>query len=510
MPQQRVPYSIGDWSGGVNDDLNPVKVAPNQLSLIRNWWWNGGTLEERPGLTKLNATAISGTPAIQGLFDYIYSGGASQQFVTVAGGKVYKDTSGTFSDITGSISITSGQNNPWTFLVFQDVLIAFGPDAPWKWTGTGNIAALGGSPPTARYCATKWNYLFVSGISTVLGLVRYAELNTYETWSVGNTIRVRTYGNDYITGLVPFGDMVIALCQNSLQKITYNATLTPPFINNVLLEGIGCPHQRAFVNVDDRAYFIDQHYRVRVIEPSDVIAAYNVPDVSTGRLTNTLKGLDLGRRPYICGAYYRPFESIIWAVSRQGATTNDFCIVMNVADNKPKFATWDELGINAITTRETTTGADLVVGNYGGRVYTIEGTSDDGTDITTQVDTRWEDLGSPQVEKLLRRVDVESRQPGGASMTLRTYQDYDPAVIQTVTVPGRVASGVSASQWGRGYWGNAVWPSGTAGEELVYNKLDINAKGRVIKLQFYNNQTQAGPRMALCRVTLYEKASGMY
>ena len=509
MPRELVYFPVNDFSGGMNDNLNVTTLKSDELSLIRNWWWNGATLEERPGITKVNATAISGTPAVQGLVDFIRNEGADQDFITVAGGKVYKGTS-TLSEITGSVSITSGQDNFWTFAVFQDILIAAGKDAPWKWTGSGNVAALGGSPPTGKYVVTKWNYLFLSGISTDLGLVRYADLNTLETWTGGNEIRVRTYGDDYVTGLVSYGDLVLALGVNSIQKIVYTGDASAPFTTDILLQGVGCPHQRSFVNVDDRGYFIDQHLRVRRIAPSDRIIAFNVPDLSTAKIPNTLKNLSLSRRFTIVGAYYRPFNSVIWTVSQTGATENNFCIVMNIEDEKPKFATWDELKINAMVPVVTTTGTKLYLGNYAGRIYSLEGNSDDSTAIASQIDTRWEDLDSPQFKKSLREIHTETIQPGGTNLKLRTFADYSPTPVDNITIKGNVSSNVSASQWGLGAWGTATWPSGAAGTELVHRKSDMKVSGRFIKLQFYQNTVQTLPRIALCRYTLFEKGLGSY
>lgn len=122
-----------------------------------------GSVLKRNGYTALNTTAISGSPASDGLWWYESSqaGVLTYYLISVAGGKIYQMTGfdGTWHDITGSVSITAG--NICSFENFFNVLyVTNGVDIPFQWNGTGNATVIPALTANA--------YTFtVSGVTTV-------------------------------------------------------------------------------------------------------------------------------------------------------------------------------------------------------------------------------------------------------------------------------------------------------------------------------------------------------
>ena len=92
-----------------------------------------------------------------------------------------------------------------------------GKDAIRKWTGTGNDAALGGSPPIAKYVVTYGNYLVLLNIATFPSRVQWADTGAPETWGSGNAGSVDLVSDpEPINGGGIFGDYLTVHKDNSI------------------------------------------------------------------------------------------------------------------------------------------------------------------------------------------------------------------------------------------------------------------------------------------------------
>ena len=136
-----------DFTGGLNTQSPAMVLNNNEASDLQNInLLPTGGFQKRYGNSTFNATAMDTGAAVQGL-GYFRPSISTDYLMAIAGTKVFKSDNfdGTMDDITGSVSVTLGKNNVWTHAQMNNLSIFVGgyPDAPIKWSGTGNAAVLG-------------------------------------------------------------------------------------------------------------------------------------------------------------------------------------------------------------------------------------------------------------------------------------------------------------------------------------------------------------------------------
>ena len=145
--------------------------------------WRRSALRPFPGMELVNSTQAAHVSG-QGLHYMDVQG--VQKRVAVFGDKFFEDVSGVWTDRTGSVSITVG--NRVQFIDHQQganrYLIGSTGGAPFKWTGTGNAASLGGSPPSFTVGAKYHDTIF----GAVNELVYFSDTGDPETWDTTNWV----------------------------------------------------------------------------------------------------------------------------------------------------------------------------------------------------------------------------------------------------------------------------------------------------------------------------------
>ena len=128
-------------SGGMWDATNIVYSLESNLP------------EKMRGYAQLGET-ITGTPTITGLFDFKEG---TQLIATASDGKIYKRTTGNFSQVTGGTGYSTTASVRWSAAMFYgsssttDVLVmANGVNAPCKYDGT-SVTALSDAPATGQF-----------------------------------------------------------------------------------------------------------------------------------------------------------------------------------------------------------------------------------------------------------------------------------------------------------------------------------------------------------------------
>ena len=120
-------------------------------------------------------------------------------------------TSITGTALTGTTADTIDLSTPMLSGV-RVLIITNGIDNPRKYTGTGNTADLGGSPPKAKYCLEYKDYLVLANIddgSPRRQRVAWSDTGDIENWTTGNSgTQDLTEDGENITGLGGFGDYI--------------------------------------------------------------------------------------------------------------------------------------------------------------------------------------------------------------------------------------------------------------------------------------------------------------
>lgn len=319
------PYPITNFRGGYAGNISPDQLSLQQASDLDNIVINiqGTGIRSRLGNAKVNTGGTLNSGAtIQGFGELLTAAGL-QWGVTVAGSKIYSSSNiGTsWSDVTGSVTITSAAANLWDLFTFQDTLLGFGgaptsPDAPFQYTGTGNASALGGTSPSAYGGFSANNRVFAFRTSANPSTIYWSIIGSATDWAgagSGSAVIGSFSDNQKVTAaLVISTNYVIVFKENS----TYQMVITTaPFPVYSLFDSVGCVGKKATVLVNGTVYFISPRKRMYSTNGEDVKEYPNTADnlwnsVDTSTIATTVgfrqKGVD--------------YDWIVWLVKISGTT----------------------------------------------------------------------------------------------------------------------------------------------------------------------------------------------
>lgn len=144
--------------------------------------WNRSSLRPMYGMDRINSSAAATTRG-QGVH-YLNVAGVSKR-TAVFGSVFYEDVAGVLTNRTGIYPITDGASNHVQSINWQSgsnkyAIYTNGVDYPWKWTGSGNISALGGSAPANFTSIASYNRA-VFGSSDEI--VYFSNTDDAETWT---------------------------------------------------------------------------------------------------------------------------------------------------------------------------------------------------------------------------------------------------------------------------------------------------------------------------------------
>jgi len=376
-----------DFTGGMASSTYVMSIKPNQAVLLRNVYINSdGGLATRRGNTAFNASAmVSASTAITGLGYYKLA--SNDYLVAIAGTAIFKsdDLDGTMDDITGAVTITTGQNNIWTHTQMNNLSIFVGgaPDAPIKWSGSGNAAVLGGTPPNGAFGFTHNNRFFIGNTTANPSRIAWSVLSNPEDWSGtgSGTQDIEVNDGDVLVGAAPINtDIVLLFKQNSIHQFV---TRTPPFPYFPLFKGVGAVGKNAIVVADGVAYFITPRARMKATDGSTIM---EFPDT----IDDIWDGLNISRLQYIQGVRYtgEGIDHIIWMCSNGSSSTNNLAVVW---DLKNKCWLQHTTGYKANVATKTQYGT-LYTGHYNGVLYKqdVEGQYMDASETSPgTIDALW-------------------------------------------------------------------------------------------------------------------------
>ena len=223
--------TLGPWHRGVFYNLPPEEVPADGLSDMENVRvGQAGQCEKRPGCASYQSAAVlSGTPApTLTLSCQLDLSTGTSHVVIAAGTALYKYSSG-WSAITGSTTITAGDDNVFDWANANDTLvICNGVDtAAIKWTGTGDAAALDVDARFTNAARVAWwdNRLWLGRVSGALDRVYYSATGDIETWAAAD---FKAAGMP-ITGLAPLDDLLAVHTEKGIWAITATGNSSIPY-----------------------------------------------------------------------------------------------------------------------------------------------------------------------------------------------------------------------------------------------------------------------------------------
>ncbi len=382
---QEIPYY--DFKGGMASNTFLLDVKANEASYLRNIYISDdGGFEKRRGNSVFNSSAMSSGAAVSSLFYYRQRDG-DQFLMAISGTKIFKsdDLDGVMDDITGAVTISSGQNNIWTESQMNDLAIFVGgaPDAPIRWDGTGNATALGGSPPTGNFGFSHNNRFFIGNTSADPSLIYWSTLGNPEDWSGtgSGSQNIERNDGDTLIGAAPINTNIVLLFkQNSIHQFV---TTAEPFPYYPLFKGVGAVGKRAIVVADGITYFVTPQARMKSTDGSTI-------KVYSTKIDDVWDGLNKSRLQYIVGKRYTGvgFDHIVWMCSNGVSSSNNLAIVW---DLKNECWLQHTSGYKANSATKTQSGV-LYTGHYDGKIYRqdVAGTYNDASETSPgAIDAVW-------------------------------------------------------------------------------------------------------------------------
>lgn len=459
---------LKDFTGGLNTfdpeyllDLSQSPDLDNIVILDKGF-------RKRYGDTTFNSSAmVSGSTAITGA-GYIQFNSGSEFLNAIAGTSFFTSANltGTMTNNTGSVTITAGQNNLWTPVIFNNLQIWFGgaPDAPFKYSGTGNAAALGGSPPSAYTAFTANNRVFA--ISTVANPSRiyWPVLSNPEDWTGtgSGSADVSMSDGEALQCGVPNGPDTAILFKNSS---THLMVLTrQPFPIYQLQKGIGIAGRCAFASANGTTYFITPSRRMK--STTDGVNFTSYPS----HIDDIWETINPNRIQFIRGIYYQPLEWIVWLVATGSSTSNNYAIIWDIEHECwLRCTTGFDANVACIVQNRR-----LFCGHYDGKLYEKEdptSSSDDSEPSPGPINGHWrtpfKNLGGLDTTIHPLYLNVSALSESATVLTLSYGFDFTSG--QTTEDFSLAATG---GEWDVAEWDVDVWggQNATILTQFVYGR----------------------------------------
>jgi hypothetical protein len=456
-----------DFTGGENLKILSEYLKPNQLVSAQNCELTAeGLVQTRRGKVKINTTTL-GAGGILTAFVYPKENGTNY-LVAQHGTSLYaKSWDGEpFTAFPAAVKATLGDSDKLRGEVWKDNLILGNATVnPFRFDGT-TCTDLGGSPPKfshmAVYAGRLWGI-----VAATPNIIRYSDLENYDSWPALNIIKVRDGDGDFLTGIHSTPGGLLLTKTKSLYAVygtsRDNLRLSEPlarvgsFSPDTLLPGI--------MQGMDNWYF------------ADLNGATALPETHTP----ILDSLTAAQKAASIGHFNNLTRKAFFALP------NGQVVAM---DGKYQgITTWTGLNVACFTSADAEgLNGGLIIGDAtNGNLYTVTGDDDDGAAIQTIIKLAYNDYGSDK-EKIWRyfapHIDLLD-QSGNFEIFAKYDIDYRSlAGLMTTagTLPNILEWGVD--DWGGAYWGsqlsqlnNPYWLHGVRGGVASF---EIKTNNRIL------------------------------
>lgn len=377
------------------------------------------TADKRRGRAKHSAvfTSPSGTK-ICGLFRWVQDNGTGWN-IAREGTKIWRYTSGGETDITGAAVLTADALTRFT--AFDSLLVIASGGTPLKWSGSGNVATLGGSPP-ADLATVVTAGRRVWGARANSSTIAYCAVGNVEDWTTADdagTLQVNESDGDTIKALEAADDFLYVFKRQRVYAIRGVDSIDTLSGFDVPIFHEGAVNVNAAVAIAHYVFFASDNgiYMINGAEVSEVSAGIqDVYDAISSKSTICLGRLKTRQ---------------LWVgYDGDGDGVNDTALVLDF-----RLGRWDKYtGIPARVFASLEDGK-LIFGSPS-QVLAFEadtGTNDDGTAITMLRETP--DIYNPHWhrDKSFKAFWLLAEKTGNYNVTVKVCFDGDTGSYTTLS-----------------------------------------------------------------------------
>jgi hypothetical protein len=234
--------------------INERNGFPVNMRFYRN------EMRKIPGRTKYGSVAISGGQVMALNKLELNSGEKYLLRASKTAIERYNTVSGGWDSITGT-ALSGGDDDRFSFANLTEagmVIITNYANLVRKYTGSGNLQALGGNPPKAKFVTYLAPYAILGGIELVAGgmsMLQWCDTDQPEVWSGGNSgSTLLTDDPSPLVNIEKLNDFVAAYKRDSLW--TVRKVDTDIFYPECVKTGVGLAAQDAVVGHAGYHYFM--------------------------------------------------------------------------------------------------------------------------------------------------------------------------------------------------------------------------------------------------------------
>ena len=384
---QIVEIPIG--TTGLAGSRSQSQIPPTALIEALNLSFALGSIQKEGGTTKYNSSAISGTPAIQGGWDWNHNGSAQRMVVVCDDGKIYKDSGGgTFgTTLASGLTISSA-----TVPVFVEggKEAAANDRALFIFTGTNQVQVLNADGATTSDISTPpsdWSSsyptfglnhegrLWGGGNANDPHRLYYSTTSDHEDVSGGGTLAVYPGEGEKLVGALSFKGFIIAFKH---PRGIYAIDTTSPTVGNWKVKRIsgdlGCAGTGCLTVVQDDIVFVDQAGNIRLLSSVDEFGDVTTRGLSDLQNVNAWidDNLDFSQNGVWRSVYYPTKREYHLACTGSGATTNNTRLVIDFNGQVPRFRHSDRDTAVSMWIRDNSDVPEMVYGDNGGFVRQMD------------------------------------------------------------------------------------------------------------------------------------------
>ena len=255
MPEAADKITVGPWLRGVDYSRPASEMDANTLFACQNVRvGNAGQGEKRNGSSLANASALNGGATVTACGTQKFSASSTATFAVI-GSKFYEDIAGTPVDRSGTVTITAGNDNTFSFANADGTLIGHNGvtgDTLLKWTAAGgNVAAL---TVSSRFTTAKWvefwdRRAWWANLSSGVNRLWYGDTDDITTYGA---LSFYSFDAD-VTGIKRLANGLVLHTEISITVLQPSGNADVPYFRNDVILGEdeqgGSLSGRAIVNV---------------------------------------------------------------------------------------------------------------------------------------------------------------------------------------------------------------------------------------------------------------------
>lgn len=477
-------------SGGLIDHISPLLIPDNKASALQNITLDDrGQLSKRKGYSIINSTGAMGLAPVTGGGYHTATSGSSF-FAVIAGSNVYKTGntfSGTYTNITGTVTVTNSASNLAQTTSLNDSLIFCNErDKPFKVSSTGNAVHLStGLFSGAKTCSTYGTYLILSNTTessvSFPSRVRWSDINTPDSFPANNYIDVEPNDGDPIIASIAFEDSVYIFKKKSIHRMMITGLDgADAFIIRPVVRNIGAWAKNSVKVIPNVGIAFLAQNTVYVLNDDGL-------NPIGDSIQRTLDAVTRSMWANSVGVVY-PQRYQYWLAISPSGSTNSKVLVYDYIQKS--WTVYTGMSVNMLSQAEDSNGnALLLSGDYVGNNYQQDhGTSDNPAAVSTSIDASYTTgdlyIDTPEITKNFKYLYLFTQVDLTTTVTIDAYFDYDSTAI---SYSNPLSLGQVGAVYDTAVYDTDIYPS------TLYkvSRLEINRSAKAMKLRFSNSSTDS-------------------